>query len=200
VSPQETPPRGTVAAAGEFGLIQAVTQGRKQPAATLLGPGDDAAVVAAPDGRIVATTDVLVQGVHFRFDWSTPELVGRKAIAVNLADVAAMGATPTSVLIGLACPSDTETAVIMELTEGMWAEAARAGAGIVGGDMVRADQLVISVTALGRAAGRRGSYLWPDGLGGRRARGAGPRVPFAGRCGQRAALPGTAVRSGSEGG
>jgi thiamine-monophosphate kinase len=154
VSAQETPRNGTVAAAGEFGLIRAVTQGRKQPAATLLGPGDDAAVVAAPDGRIVATTDLLVEGVHFRFDWSTPELVGRKAIAVNLADVVAMGATPTSVLIGLACPSDTETAVIMELTEGMWAEAARAGAGIVGGDMVRADQLVISVTALGDLGGR----------------------------------------------
>jgi thiamine-monophosphate kinase len=154
VSPQETPRNGTVAAAGEFGLIQAVIDGRKQPPATLLGPGDDAAVVAAPDGRIVATTDVLVQGVHFRFDWSTPEQVGRKAVAVNLADVVAMGATPTSVLIGLACPPDTETALIMELTEGMWAEAARAGVGIVGGDMVRADQIVLSVTALGDLGGR----------------------------------------------
>jgi thiamine-monophosphate kinase len=81
--------------------------------------------------------------------------VGRKAIAVNLADVVAMGATPTSVLIGLACPPDTETALIMELTEGMWAEAARAGVGIVGGDMVRADQIVLSVTALGDLGGRK---------------------------------------------
>ena len=154
MSPQGIPESGTVAEAGEFGLIRAITRGRRQPAPTLLGPGDDAAVVAAPDGRVVATTDVLVQGVHFRFDWSTAEQVGRKAIAVNLADVAAMGAKPTSVLIGLACPADTKTAVITELTDGMWAEATRAGVGIVGGDMVRAPQLVISVTALGDLSGR----------------------------------------------
>jgi thiamine-monophosphate kinase len=157
VSPQDTTRPGTPATvgdAGEFGLIHTVTQGRKQPPATLLGPGDDAAVVATPDGRVVASTDVLVEGVHFRLDWSTPEHVGRKAIAVNLADIVAMGATPTSVLIGLACPSDTPVKVVTELTDGMWAEADRAGVGIVGGDMVRADQLVISVTALGDLCGR----------------------------------------------
>src|SRR5919198_5929275 len=98
---------GTVADLGEFALIRRVTGGRTQPAGTLLGPGDDAAVVAAPDGRVVASTDVLVEGVHFRLDWSSPELVGRKAVAVNLADIAAMGAVPTGVLIGLACPPKT---------------------------------------------------------------------------------------------
>jgi thiamine-monophosphate kinase len=92
--------------------------------------------------------------VHFRFDWSTAEQVGRKAIAVNLADIAAMGAKPTSVLVGLACPADTQTTVITELTDGMWAEATRAGIGIVGGDMVRAPQFVISITALGDLGGR----------------------------------------------
>jgi thiamine-monophosphate kinase len=154
VSPQGIPEKGTVAEAGEFGLIRAITRDRRHPASTVLGPGDDAAVVRVPDGRVVATTDVLVQGVHFRFDWSTAKDVGRKAIAVNLADIAAMGAKPTSVLIGLACPADTATAVITELTDGMWAEAARADVGIVGGDMVRAGQLVISVTALGDLGGR----------------------------------------------
>ncbi|MFI5609413.1 thiamine-phosphate kinase [Amycolatopsis sp. NPDC051903] len=144
-----SPDDGSVAGTGEFALIHAVTHGRRQPASTLLGPGDDAAVVAAPDGRVVATTDVLVQGVHFRLDWSSPEQVGRKAVAVNLSDVAAMGAKPTTVLVGFACPPDTRTEVVTEIMNGMWAEAARAGIGVAGGDMVSADQIVISVTALG---------------------------------------------------
>lgn len=147
-------PEGTVASTGEFGLIDTVTRDRKQPAHTLLGPGDDAAVVAAADGRVVASTDVLVQGVHFRLDWSSPEQVGRKAVAVNLADVAAMGAVPTAVLVGLACPGATRTDVVTALADGMWAEAERAGVGLVGGDMVSADQIVISVTALGDLRGR----------------------------------------------
>lgn len=145
---------GTVAGIGEFGLIRAVTENRIQPEGTLLGPGDDAAVLAAPDRRVVATTDVLVQGVHFRLDWSTPDQVGRKAVAVNLADVAAMGAVPTSVLVGLACPGDTPAALITQLVDGMWAEAGRAGVGLAGGDLVGADQLVVSVTALGDLGGR----------------------------------------------
>ena len=98
---------------------------------------------------MVASTDVLVQGVHFRLDWSAPEQVGRKAVAVNLADIVAMGAVPTTVLVGLACPPDTPASLVAELFDGMWAEAGKAGIGVSGGDMVRADQLVISVTALG---------------------------------------------------
>ncbi|MGH3950593.1 MAG: thiamine-phosphate kinase [Pseudonocardiaceae bacterium] len=147
-------PEGTVAETGEFGLIDAVTRNREQPALTLIGPGDDAAVIAAADGKVVASTDVLVQGVHFRLDWSDPQKVGRKAVAVNLADVAAMGAVPTAVLVGLACPRTTKTDVVAELANGMWAEATRAGIGLVGGDMVSADQIVISVTALGDLQGR----------------------------------------------
>jgi thiamine-monophosphate kinase len=154
VTSQNVPGTGTVAALGEFGLIRAVTENRRQPASTLLGPGDDAAVIATPDSRVVASTDVLVQGVHFRLDWSTPEQVGRKAVAVNLADIAAMGAVPTSVLVGLACPGDTPAKVITELADGMWAEAGAAGAGLVGGDTVQAEQMMVSVTALGDLRGR----------------------------------------------
>jgi thiamine-monophosphate kinase len=148
---------GTVAELGEFGLIRRVTDGRTQPAHTLLGPGDDAAVVAAPDGRVVASTDVLVEGVHFRLDWSSPEQVGRKAIAVNLADIAAMGAVPTGVLVGLACPPGTEATVIDGLAAGMWQEATRGGVGLVGGDMAStgsADVMIVSVSALGDLRGR----------------------------------------------
>ncbi|GGS51869.1 MULTISPECIES: thiamine-phosphate kinase [Actinokineospora] len=144
----------TVADVGEFALIRRITGGRPKGAATLLGPGDDAAVLAAPDGRVVACTDVLVEGVHFRFDWSPPTQVGSKAAAVNLADIAAMGATPTGLLVGLACPSTTPASVVDELSAGLAAEAARARVGVVGGDMARSDTFVISVTALGSLDGR----------------------------------------------
>ncbi|CRK58714.1 Thiamine-monophosphate kinase [Alloactinosynnema sp. L-07] len=153
--PDTTQGQQTVADVGEFGLIRRVTDGRAQPAPTLLGPGDDAAVIAASDGRVVASTDVLVDGVHFRLDWSTPDQVGRKAVAVNLADIAAMGAVPTAVLVGLACPSSTPVQVIDELSAGMWAEAARARIGVVGGDMAAAETMVISITALGDLQGRK---------------------------------------------
>ena len=104
---------------------------------------------------MVASTDVLVEGVHFRLDWSTPEHVGRKAIAVNMADIAAMGAVPTALLVGLACPSTTKAEVAEGLAAGMWQEATRAGAGLVGGDVVTSKEIVISVTALGDLAGRQ---------------------------------------------
>jgi thiamine-monophosphate kinase len=145
---------GTLGELGEFGLIRRVATGRSQPASTLVGPGDDAAVVAAPDGRVVATTDVLVESVHFRLDWSTPEQVGRRAAAANLADVAAMGAVPTALLVGLACPAATPVATLDGLANGLWAEAEAAGAGVVGGDVASATQLVVAVTALGALEGR----------------------------------------------
>jgi thiamine-monophosphate kinase len=154
VDGRATPGGNTVAAIGEFGLIRKVTEGREQPGTTLLGPGDDAAVVAAPDGRVAVSTDTLVQGVHFRLDWADPEDIGRKAVAVNLADVAAMGARPTAVVVGLACPADTPTDLVTRLSDGMAAEAARGGAGVVGGDLASSRELVISITALGDLAGR----------------------------------------------
>lgn len=143
-----------MASVGEFGLIHRVVAGHEQPAGTVLGPGDDAAVLDAPDGRVVATTDVLVENVHFRFDWSNPHQVGRKAVAVNLSDIAAMGARPTGLLVGLACPPELPTSVVDELSTGMWEEAQSAGAGVVGGDMVSATALTISITALGDLGGR----------------------------------------------
>ncbi|MGK8523477.1 thiamine-phosphate kinase [Nocardia asteroides] len=134
---------------GEFALIDRINAGRVQAPGVLLGPGDDAALVAAPDGRFVVTTDMLVQDRHFRLDWSGPEDVGRKAIAQNAADVVAMGATPTAFVVALGCPADTPLEVVDGLADGMWAEAARAGASIAGGDLVRSRELVVSVTAFG---------------------------------------------------
>ena len=147
-------PTETIGTLGEFGLIDRVTADRVQPPTTLLGPGDDAAVVAAADGRVVATTDVLVEGVHFRLDWTGPEQVGRRAAAANLADLAAMGAVPTALLVGLGCPAGTPVTTLTALADGLWAEAASVGAGVVGGDVTSAPSLMISITALGSLEGR----------------------------------------------
>ncbi len=135
-------------------MIDRAVRGHVQPDTTLLGPGDDAAIVRAADSRVVASTDVLVEGVHFRLDWSTAEQVGRKAIAQNAADIAAMGAHSTAFLVGLCCPSSTPVEVVDGLVKGMWAAASELGAGIVGGDVVRSDNVVISVTALGDLRGQ----------------------------------------------
>lgn len=149
-------PRGEqqVGELGEFGLIRRVTAGRTPAPGTLLGPGDDAAVVAAPDGRVVVGTDVLVEGVHFRLNWSTPHQVGRKTVAASLADVAAMGAVATALVVGLGCPARTPVSTVDGLTAGMREEADRFGADIVGGDVVTTEQVVLSLTALGDLQGR----------------------------------------------
>jgi thiamine-monophosphate kinase len=139
---------------GEFAVIDRVVRGRRQPAAVVLGPGDDAAVVSAGDGRTVVSTDVLVQDRHFRLDWSTPHDVGRKAIAQNAADIEAMGARAIAFVVGFGAPGDTQAADVDALVDGMWDEAGRIGAGIVGGDLVSCPQWVLSVTVLGDLNGR----------------------------------------------
>jgi len=145
---------GSVGALGEFGLVDAVVSRFATTADVLLGPGDDAAVVAAPDGRVVATTDLLVEGRHFRRDWSSAFDVGRKAAAQNLADVVAMGARPTALLVGLGAPADLPAAWATGLADGLAHECALVGATVVGGDVVRSDTVVIAVTALGDLEGR----------------------------------------------
>lgn len=124
-------------------------------APVLLGPGDDAAVLAAPDGRVVASTDLLVEGRHFRREWSSGHDIGRRAAAQNLADIAAMGAVPTGLLVGLACPGSLELAWAEAFADGLHAECAALGASVIGGDLVRADSITIAVTVLGDLQGRR---------------------------------------------
>ncbi|XVV11594.1 thiamine-phosphate kinase [Actinoplanes sp. CA-131856] len=144
----------SIAEAGEFGLIARVVARLETGPTTLLGPGDDSAIVAAPDGRIVASTDVLVEGRHFRRDWSGPADVGHRAAAANLADIAAMGATPTALLVALCAPPDMDIAWAEDLASGLSAEAALVGASVVGGDMSSSPTLTIAVTALGDLGGQ----------------------------------------------
>lgn len=141
---------------GEFGLIDRITDAvaRTENGTVALGPGDDSAVVLAPDGRVVISTDVYVEGRHFRRDWSSAEDIGHRVAAAALADVSAMGAAPTALVIGLACPPDTDLQWLDGLTTGLADEAVTAGAQIAGGDISRADVVFISVTALGDLAGR----------------------------------------------
>jgi thiamine-monophosphate kinase len=144
----------TVSDAGEFGLIARVTAGLESAPSTLLGPGDDAAVVAAADGRVVASTDLLVEGRHFRRDWSSGEDVGHKAAARGFSDIAAMGAQPTALLVGLAAPPSLELTWVDGLLSGLREECAHVEAAIVGGDVTAADQVMIALTALGDLEGR----------------------------------------------
>jgi thiamine-monophosphate kinase len=133
----------------EAGILARI--GPRLPAgtATLLGPGDDAAVVAVAGGRAVVTTDVLVEGRHFRRDWSTSADVGWRAAMQNLADIAAMGAYPTALVVALAVPGALEATWVEGLADGLAEACEPYGVGVVGGDLSTADQVVISVTALG---------------------------------------------------
>jgi thiamine-monophosphate kinase len=138
---------------GEFGVISRLTAGRVPGADIELGPGDDAAVVRAPDSRVLVSTDMLVQDRHFRLEWSSPSDIGRKAVAQNAADIEAMGGRVTAFVVAVGTPAETDIAFLDQLNEGIWAEAARVQASIAGGDLVSARELVVSVTALGDLQG-----------------------------------------------
>jgi thiamine-monophosphate kinase len=131
-----------------------VSAGLPPNARTLVGIGDDAAVLATPDGRVVATTDFLLEGRHFRRDWSSAADVGHKAAARSLADCAAMGAVPSAVLVALAAPPDLPVSWARELAEGLAAECARTGASVIGGDTAQASSVLLAVTGLGDLEGR----------------------------------------------
>jgi thiamine-monophosphate kinase len=170
----------TVAELGEFGLIAAIERLLPRGRGPLLGVGDDAAVISAPDRRVVATTDLLVEGRHFRRDWSGPADIGVKAAAQNLADVAAMGAVPTALLVGLAAPGDLAVDWALDLMRGLVAECERGGAVLAGGDVTSADTIMLGITALGdledrppvtRAGARPGDVLAVAGRPGRSAAG-----------------------------
>ncbi len=164
---------------GEFELIDELAALFGQPADGL-GIGDDAATWATPAGLVsVGTTDMLVEGIHFRLDWASPEDVGWKALAVNLSDLAAMGATPGRALISIAVdPGRRELAT--GIARGLQAIAAPTGTAVVGGDTVRSPgPLVVNVALVGVAE--------PDHLLRRDAARAGDVLAVTGRLGGAAA-------------
>jgi thiamine-monophosphate kinase len=139
---------------GEFGLIAAITARLPQGSGVIVGPGDDSAVLATADGRVVVTTDLLVENRHFRRDWSSAEDIGHKAAAQNLADVAAMGAVPTGLVVGLGAPADLPAGWALGFADGLREECEPLGVSVVGGDVVRSDVVVVAMTALGDLRGR----------------------------------------------
>jgi thiamine-monophosphate kinase len=144
---------------GEVGEVAALARiFPRLPAASaaLIGPGDDAAVLAAPDGRYVVTTDMMIHGPDFRLAWSTAHDLGWKAAASNLADVAAMGAVPTGLVVALAAPTSTPVAFLEEFADGLrdGCAAMAPSCGVVGGDLSVSATLTIAVTAFGDLEGR----------------------------------------------
>lgn len=137
-------------------ILKAILSRTARGTHTIIGPGDDAAVVGTPSGTVVATTDTLVHGPDFRLAWSSGFDLGWKAAAVNLADVAAMGARPTALLVALAVPRDLRLSFVESLADG-FREACAAlapGCAVVGGDLTVSDVLTVAVTALGDLEGR----------------------------------------------
>lgn len=122
----------------------------------LVGPGDDTAVIAAPDARVVVTTDAMVRDHDWRDEWSSGADVGAKIVAQNVADVAAMGAVPTGLLVTLAADVDTPVAWALDLTAGLARAAKEAGTRVVGGDLSSAEpgSVMVCVTAFGDLQGR----------------------------------------------
>lgn len=142
----------------EHALLARLLARLPRPSPTVLvGPGDDAAVVAASrNERLVLTTDAVVEGVHFSRAYSTPADIGHRALAVNLSDLAAMAATPRWALLSLVLPDSMEVADVEHLVDGLAALAIENGVSVIGGNITRTTgPLVVDVTAAGEAAPRK---------------------------------------------
>ena len=147
------PADATLADIGEFGLVDALSGIYAQSERVLVGPGDDAAVVSFPDGRVMVSTDVLVESRHFRRDWADALDIGHRVAAANLSDVNAMGGRAVALTVGLGAPPSLPVAWAMDLARGIAEESALVGASVVGGDLTAADQVVVSVAVLGEGSG-----------------------------------------------
>ena len=115
----------------------------------LVGIGDDAAVVARPEKSVVVTTDMAVQDVHFRLQWSSAFQIGRKVAAANLADIYAMGGKPKYLTVAMAATGNEDLNWMLDIARGIAHEAHIVGAQVIGGDLSKSEKIVISITAIG---------------------------------------------------
>ncbi len=118
----------------------------------LVGIGDDAAVVSRPETSLVVTTDMAVEDVHFKVNWSSAQEIGRKVAAANLADIYAMGGKPKYLTVAMAATGNEELEWMLDVARGIAHEAHIAGAQVIGGDLSKSEKIVISITAIGECA------------------------------------------------
>lgn len=143
--------RTEISSLGEFALIDHLTKNIElQNASSVLGVGDDAAVIDHFGKQTVVTTDLLVEGVHFDLMYTPLKHLGYKSVVVNLSDIYAMNATPTQIVIGLAISNRFSLEAIDEFYEGVYAACSAYGVDLVGGDTTSSQKgFIISVTAIG---------------------------------------------------
>lgn len=146
--------RTEISTLGEFGLIDFLTRNIElQNASTLVGVGDDAAVLDHFGSQTVITTDLLTEGVHFDLAYTPLKHLGYKSVIVNLSDVYAMNATPVQFLLSLAISNRFSVEALQELYEGVYLALEKYGVDLVGGDTTSsASGLVLSGTAIGEVA------------------------------------------------
>lgn len=135
----------------EFELIDLLKAGSKGSARLHTGIGDDAAVTV-PGGATATSVDAIVEGIHFRREWSPPGAIAQKAVASALSDLAAMGAEPGEIYVTLGVPRGTSADLLTGLADGFQQAAERFGAVLAGGDTVSSPTLFVSVTVVGHAA------------------------------------------------
>lgn len=143
----------TVGDTDEFELIAHLIRNSAMPPNVSVGPGDDAAVFLV-NGSALTSVDMLVEDVHFRTRWSSGADIGRKAVAVSVADIEAMGAQPCVMVVALGLPASMPLSWAKEFATGLREEAEKASLTLIGGDLSTAEKITISVTVIGQTAGR----------------------------------------------
>jgi thiamine-monophosphate kinase len=146
--------RTEISSLGEFGLIEHLTKNIElQNASSLLGVGDDAAVIDHFGKQTVVTTDLLVEGVHFDLTYTPLKHLGYKSVIVNLSDIYAMNAIPTQIVISIGISNRFSVEAVNEIYEGIYAACEKYGVDLVGGDTTSSQKgLIISITAIGEVA------------------------------------------------